>query len=78
MPIYKKYDVPHNTQMMVWHITEDETALHNGIILTKLCINRLSQMKSDVHRCGFLSVRQLLKFKYTTMAKCLLLCKERK
>lgn len=61
MPIYKKYNAPHNTQIMVWQITEDEMALHSGIALTKLCINRLSQMKSTVHRCGFLSVRQLLK-----------------
>jgi len=61
MPIYKKYIAPHNTQILVWHITEDETTLSSGIVLTKLCINRLGQMKSDIHRCGFLSVRQLLK-----------------
>ena len=60
MPIYKKIDAPYNTQILVWHILEDETVLRKGIELTNLCINRLSQMKSDVHRCGFLSVRQLL------------------
>lgn len=60
MPIYKKIDAPFNTQILVWHILEDETVLRKGIELTNLCINRLSQMKSDVHRCGFLSVRQLL------------------
>ncbi|MGB0279236.1 MAG: hypothetical protein ACPGAA_00385, partial [Flavobacteriaceae bacterium] len=47
MPIYKKYIAPHNTQILVWHITEDETTLSSGIVLTKLCVNRLGQMKSD-------------------------------
>lgn len=61
MPIYNKQHLPFNTLIMVWRITEEETALHNGIALTELCINRLNQMKSNVHRCGFLSVRQLLK-----------------
>lgn len=61
MPIYKKQLVPHNTQLLVWHITENEAALTQGIQLTSLCINRLSDMKSEVHRRGFLSVRQLLK-----------------
>lgn len=61
MPIYKKYVAPHSTQLFVWHITEDEDKLNEGIQLTDLCINRLSNMKSEVHRCGFLSVRQLLK-----------------
>lgn len=60
MPIYKKFAPPFNTQILVWHITEDESTLREGIQLTNLCINRLRQMKSDVHRCGFLSVRQLL------------------
>ena len=60
MPIYKKITAPYNTQILVWHITEDEAVLRIGVELTNLCINRLSQMKSDIHRCGFLSVRQLL------------------
>tara|TARA_B100000989_G_scaffold72614_1_gene50996 strand:+ start:777 stop:1391 length:615 start_codon:yes stop_codon:yes gene_type:complete len=60
MPIYKQEQLPYNTQFLVWHILEDETVLRKGIELTNLCINRLSKMKSDVHRCGFLSVRQLL------------------
>ena len=60
MPIYKKFVPTHNTEILVWHITEDESILRKDIKLTNLCINRLSQMKSDVHRCGFLSVRQLL------------------
>jgi 4'-phosphopantetheinyl transferase len=61
MPIYKKYVAPHNTHLFVWHITEDEATLREGVQLTKLCVNRLGQMKSVVHRRGFLSVRQLLK-----------------
>ena len=60
MPIYKKYFAPYNTQIIVWRITEDESVLREGISLTKLCINRLDQMKSKTHRCGFLSVRHLL------------------
>lgn len=61
MPIYKKFDAPQNTQLYIWRITEDEATLRKGVQLTELCINRLGQMKSRVHRCGFLSVRQLLK-----------------
>lgn len=60
MPIHKKYNAPHNTQLLIWHITEDEAVLCEGIQLSKLCISRLDQMKSEVHRRGFLSVRQLL------------------
>ena len=60
MPIYKKIDAPYNTQILVWQIKEDETVLERDIELTNLCINRLNQMKSEIHRCGFLSVRQLL------------------
>lgn len=60
MPIYKKHSVPYNTQLLVWHITESEAVLREGILLTELCFNRLDMMKSPIHRCGFLSVRQLL------------------
>lgn len=60
MPIYKKYQASCNTNLLVWHITEDEAFLSEGIDLTELCINRLDTMKSDIHRRGFLSVRHLL------------------
>ena len=60
MPIYKTYKVPNNTQLLIWNITEDEPELRYGIKLTDLCNNRLAKMKSKTHRCGFLSVRQLL------------------
>lgn len=61
MPIYKKVDLPDNTQLLVWHITETETLLRKEIRLTKSCRYRLSNMRSDIHRRGFLSVRHLLK-----------------
>lgn len=61
MPIYKKHDAPYNTQLWIWHITEDEVHLIEGIKLTDSCVNRLADMKSQGHRLGFLSVRQLLK-----------------
>ena len=60
MPIYKKYQASSNTNLLVWHITEDEAFLSEGIALTDLCVNRLTSMKSDIHRRGFLSVRHLL------------------
>jgi 4'-phosphopantetheinyl transferase len=60
VPIYKKYQASSNTNLLVWHITEDEAFLSEGIALTDLCVNRLTSMKSDIHRRGFLSVRHLL------------------
>ena len=61
MPIYKKDKISHNTRFLVWQIDESEEWLLQNISLTKMCINRLETMKSNVHRKGFLSVRHLLK-----------------
>lgn len=61
MPIYKTENLPYNTRFLVWEIKESEDWLSQGIERTELCINRLSKMKSLVHRKGFLSVRHLLK-----------------
>lgn len=61
MPIYKTAKLPYNTHFLVWEITESEVWLAQEIELTELCVNRLSKMKSLVHRKGFLSVRHLLK-----------------
>ena len=61
MPIYTQEQLPYNTQFLVWEIDETEDWLEQGIQLTALCMNRLSSMKSMVHRKGFLSVRHLLK-----------------
>jgi phosphopantetheinyl transferase len=45
----------------LWELTESEKELHSGIVLTPHCESRLSQMRSSIHRKGFLGVRQLLK-----------------
>ena len=45
----------------MWELTESEKELLNGVILTTHCKRRLSQMRSSIHRKGFLGVRQLLK-----------------
>lgn len=61
MPIYKRDKISCNTSFLVWQIDESEHWLHKDISLTNMCINRLSTMKSSVHRKGFLSIRHLLK-----------------
>ena len=61
MPLYKKIEVTKHTKVLIWNIKESEDILKNGIQLTENCKERLKHMKSEIHRCGFLSIRQLLK-----------------
>ncbi|MFD0863504.1 4'-phosphopantetheinyl transferase superfamily protein [Sungkyunkwania multivorans] len=61
MPLYKTITASGNTKVLIWKIEEPETELGNRILLTKSCKERLASMKSEIHRRGFLSVRQLLK-----------------
>lgn len=63
MPLYKTITVNPNTQVLVWKITESFEDLADGIALTTHCQDRVSGMKSDLHRRGFMSVRHLLRAK---------------
>lgn len=61
MPLYKTITVNNTTKLYIWKIEESEAELAKPIALTDHCQNRLNQMKSDMHRKGFLSIRHLLK-----------------
>ncbi|RYJ41287.1 4'-phosphopantetheinyl transferase family protein [Flavobacterium beibuense] len=60
MPLYKSYKIAHDTQLLVWKITESLEELSEGTVLKNVCEQRLSGMKSEQHRKGFMSVRKLL------------------
>ncbi|MBE7696428.1 4'-phosphopantetheinyl transferase family protein [Tenacibaculum finnmarkense] len=61
MPVHKTITINSNTNVLIWKIEESFDELSENITLNKRSINRLKSMKSDLHRKGFLSVRQLLK-----------------
>ncbi|EZH74869.1 4-phosphopantetheinyl transferase [Aquimarina atlantica] len=66
MPLYKTITVDESTNVLIWKIEESYDALCQGIELTQHCQNRVDNMKSDMHRRGFMSVRHLLAaFGYT-------------
>lgn len=48
------------TQVVVWHIEENEATLLQGIVLTDTSRLRVENMLSETHRKGFLSIRHLL------------------
>ncbi|CAL2104053.1 4-phosphopantetheinyl transferase [Tenacibaculum sp. 190130A14a] len=60
MPIHKTLTVNDNSKVLIWKIEESFEDLSKGIELTPNSANRLNNMKSDLHRRGFLSVRHLL------------------
>src|SRR5690625_400914 len=60
MPLYKTITVNPTTTVYIWQITESFEELSKGIKLTAHCATRVSNMKSDLHRRGFMSVRHLL------------------
>ena len=61
MPLYKTIAVNANTTIRIWKIEESYEKLLQNINPTQRCLKRVHSMKSDIHRRGFLSVRQLLK-----------------
>ena len=60
MPLYKTITVNNGTKVLIWKIEESYEALSEGITLTPHCQKRVQNMKSDLHRRGFMSVRHLL------------------
>lgn len=60
MPLYKTITVSPTTKVFIWKIEESFEELSAGIDLTDNCANRVANMKSDLHRRGFMSVRHLL------------------
>ncbi len=60
MPLYKSIAVNDETHVLIWHITESEKDLKKSLKLEKYSKKRLSNMKSEIHRRAYLSVRHLL------------------
>ena len=60
MPLYKTITVNPTTKVLIWKIEESFEELCKGTGLTDNCANRVANMKSDLHRRGFMSVRHLL------------------
>jgi len=60
MPLYKTITVNPHTKVFIWKIEESFEALSEGIQLTENCANRVNNMKSDLHRRGFMSIRHLM------------------
>lgn len=60
MPLYKTITVNPGTKVLIWKIEETFEALSENIELTEICRTRVANMKSDMHRRGFMSIRHLL------------------
>ncbi len=60
MPLYKTITVNHHTKVFIWKIEESFEALSKGISLTQNCSRRVENMKSDLHKRGFMSIRHLM------------------
>ncbi len=60
MPLYKTINFSFSTQILVWKITESYEQLFSEVPLNEKSLLRLNAMKSQLHQCGFLSVRKLL------------------
>lgn len=60
MPLYKTITPQKNTKVLIWKIEETFDELSQNIKLTENCSSRVQNMKSDIHKRGFMSVRQLL------------------
>lgn len=61
MPLSYSEIISNDIQICIWQITEDEVFLSSGLSLSQEALERLSSRKSEVHRKGYLAIRQLLK-----------------
>jgi phosphopantetheinyl transferase len=60
MALYKTITVTPSITVYIWKVSETEKELAEGIVLTPACQLRMSGMKSEQHRKGFLSIRHLM------------------
>jgi len=60
MPLYKTITVNDTTKVLIWKIEESFEELSRNIMLTQKSQTRVNNMKSDLHKRGFMSVRHLL------------------
>ncbi|WP_299835387.1 4'-phosphopantetheinyl transferase family protein [uncultured Tenacibaculum sp.] len=61
MPLYKTITVNNTAKVLIWKIEESYDDLFRDINLTPQSLQRVSNMKSELHQRGFLSVRHLLR-----------------
>lgn len=59
MPLVKTINIDKSTQVLVWKISESLQEL-TSIFLKEDSINRIQNMRSELHQKGFASVRHLL------------------
>ena len=60
MPLYKSLVLNSQTIVKIWKITESKDFLSGQLVLKPESLERVNGMKSELHQCGFLSVRMLL------------------
>ena len=60
MPLYQTISVSESTLIYIWKVEETENQLAENIILTENSESRVSGMRSEIHRRGYLSIRHLL------------------
>lgn len=60
MPLYNTLTVNPSINAYLWQVTESESELSEGIVLTPHCQKRMDGMKSELHRRAFLSIRHLM------------------
>lgn len=60
MPLYKKFKIGKNAQVLIWQITESFEDLFDEVYLKDISLVRVNNMKALSHQKGFLSVRKLL------------------
>ncbi len=61
MPLFKTITLNKNAKVLIWKIKESFEELSKDVFLTDKNQNRVNNMKSEIHKRGFLSVRCLLK-----------------
>jgi len=61
MPVYKTITVNEHTKVLIWKVEESFEELASSMPLAPQSQNRINNMKSDLHRRGFMSIRWLLK-----------------
>lgn len=60
MPLYKTITVNSSTKVLIWKIEETFEELYKGVNLTENCDRRVREMKSVLHKKGFVSIRHLM------------------
>lgn len=60
MPLFKTITVDQHTKVFIWKVEESFEWLAEGVDLTQHCQKRVTGMKSEIHRRGFMSIRHLM------------------